>query len=87
MHEEAVWRDLLGKIDEVARAQAPRRVTRVRLWVGALCHLSEAHLRSDWDRRTRGTLAESSDLEIVVSKDLHDPRAQGLVITSLDVDG
>jgi len=86
MHEQAMYRDLLRKIAEVSAAEKVRRVTRVRLWVGALSHLTEPNLREQWPHVTRGTVAEGALLEVEVSSDPGDPRAQGIVLSSLDVE-
>lgn len=85
MHEQAMYRDLLRKVAEVAHDEKAHRVTRVRLWVGALSHLTEPQLRAQWPEVTRGTVAEGAFLEVVVSADPDDPRAQAVVLTSLDV--
>ncbi len=87
MHEEVLLRDLVQKVEEVTRAQGALRVTRVRLWVGALSHFSEGALRSRWPGAVQGTPAEASCLEVEVSEDPNDPRATGLLLVSLDVEG
>jgi hydrogenase nickel incorporation protein HypA/HybF len=83
MHEKAVLRDLLRKVDELARTNGFARLTHVRLWVGALSHFSEASLREHWRDAVPGTVAEGARLEIEVSEDRTDPRAQGVVLVSL----
>ncbi len=85
MHEQAMFRDLLRKVTEVAQAEGAPHITRIRLWVGALSHLTAAHLQADWAPMTQGTVAEGAGLEVTVSSDLNDPRAQGVVLMSLDV--
>ncbi len=85
MHEQALVNDLLRRIEEVAKTENARRITHVRLWVGALSHVTGDWLRTEWPRVTEGTRAEGSVLEVEVSRDLDDPRAQAVVLTSLDV--
>lgn len=85
MHEEALLRDLLRKVEELARANGARHVGGIRLWVGALAHLSEPQVRERWDLLTRGTVAEGARLVVELSDDLGDPRATGVVLKSLDV--
>lgn len=85
MHEEVLLQDLVRKVDEVARQDPSARVTRVRVWIGALSHLSEAFLRESWPRVTAGTAADASQLVIEVSRDVHHPRADSVVLVSLDV--
>jgi hydrogenase nickel incorporation protein HypA/HybF len=86
MHEQALLDDLVRKVEDVARIERLERITRVRVWVGALSHLSCSHLNSEWPRASRGTRAEGSTLETELSTDLDDPRAQSVVLLSLSVD-
>ena len=71
---------------EVTGREGVPRVARVRLWVGALSHVSEEQLRREWPRVAEGTPAQSAALEVTSSRDMNDPRAQGLVLVSLDVE-
>jgi Zn finger protein HypA/HybF involved in hydrogenase expression len=87
MHEQAMLEDLIRKVGEVSRTEGAGRVKRVRLWVGALSHLTGAELQEHWSLVTQGTPAEGSVLEVVVSQDPGDPRAQGVVLTSVDLEG
>ena len=86
MHEEALLKDLRRKIEEIAAAQAARRITRIVLWVGALSHFTEEHLREDWSRVVSGTPAEGAALEVECSNDLNDPRAQKVVLVRVGVE-
>ncbi|HTT15327.1 MAG TPA: hydrogenase maturation nickel metallochaperone HypA [Thermoplasmata archaeon] len=85
MHEEAVLRDLVDRVSAIAREAGAGRVTRVRVWIGAFSHLTEATLRDRWPTATDGTAAGGSALEVEVSTDARDPRAQAVVLRSVDV--
>ncbi len=85
MHEEALFRDLRTKMIAIAEVERAPRIARVRLWVGALAHLNEVRLRDAWPEVVRGTPAEGSRLEVEMSDDPEDPRAQGIVLASVDV--
>lgn len=82
MHESALLRDLRRQV--LATADG-RPVTRVRLWVGALSHVTEPMLQEHWAELVDGTPASGATLDVEVSADLDDPRAQGVVLRSLDV--
>jgi len=86
MHEEALLRDLRRKIQEVARTEGDAPIRRVRLWVGALAHVTPATLRVRWPEVVAGTPAEGGRLEIDVSDDPSDPAAQGIRLVELAVD-
>jgi hydrogenase nickel incorporation protein HypA/HybF len=86
MHEEALLRDIVRKIDQVARAQGARRVRGVTVWIGGLSHLTEAAFRARFPIAAEGTPAEGATVRIEQSHDVSDPRAQGVVLVSVDVD-
>ena len=87
MHEESLLRDLVRRVDDVARAHGAARVTCVRLWVGALSHLAGTDLGPRWALATEGTLAAGSRLDLTVSDDPHDPRAASVMLESIDTSG
>ncbi len=85
MHEEALLRDIVAKVDEVARRGGGRPVTRIRLRVGALSHLTAAWLVERWPLAARGTLGEGAVVEVSSSSDPTDPQAQSVLVESIDV--
>jgi hydrogenase nickel incorporation protein HypA/HybF len=85
MHERAVMDDLMAKIIGVADAEGGVRVTRIRVWLGALSHFTPEHFREHFDAAARGTLAEGAAVEATLDDDLSDPRAQGVVLESVVV--
>ena len=86
MHEMSLMADLMRKIDTVAQEQEARRVTRVTVTLGALSHLSAAHFREHFEHAARGTISENAELDITVSSDTRDPRAQDIWLHSVDVE-
>jgi hydrogenase nickel incorporation protein HypA/HybF len=85
MHEEAMLRDVVRKAEEVARAQGPARVTRVRLWVGARSHLGGPELKDRWANAVKGTALSGADIEVETSRDASDPNSGRVILRSLDV--
>jgi hydrogenase nickel incorporation protein HypA/HybF len=86
MHETALVRDIVRRIDDLARATNARRVTGAKVWLGALSHLSPEHLREHFAAEARDTLAVGAVLDIEVSDDLDDPHAQQVQLQSVDLD-
>ncbi len=86
MHEEALVRDLHRKLRELSDAAGSASITRVRLRIGALSHLSEGSVRERWAEIVRGTGAAGAQLEIELSRDPDDPRADGLVLVDVGVE-
>jgi hydrogenase nickel incorporation protein HypA/HybF len=86
VHEEAVLRDLVRKVSEVAGAYPGKRVQRIQLWVGALSHITGAQLTDRWPVAAARTAAEHARVDVSTSTDLADPRAQGVVLLSVDLE-
>jgi hydrogenase nickel incorporation protein HypA/HybF len=77
--------DLMRTIESQARAEGARRVTRIRVRLGALSHFSPAHFREHFEDASRGTLAAGAEVIAEVRVDPTEPEAQGVVLESIDV--
>jgi hydrogenase nickel incorporation protein HypA/HybF len=86
MHELSLMADLMRKIEVIAREQNARRVTRIKVTLGALSHLSAAHFREHFEHAARGTISQDAELEVNVATDARDPRAQDIMLESVEVE-
>lgn len=86
MHEQALMRDVMRKIEEVASSGGATRVTRVRVRLGALSHFTPDHFREHFAEVSPGTLAEGAEVDVLTDDDITDPRARDVVLESIDVD-
>ncbi|HUU71025.1 MAG TPA: hydrogenase maturation nickel metallochaperone HypA [Burkholderiales bacterium] len=86
MHEASLMRSLMRKIDSLANAEGATRVTTVRVWLGALSHMSARHFQEHFEQASRATLADGASLEIEESTDIDDPNAQDLLLRSIEVE-
>jgi hydrogenase nickel incorporation protein HypA/HybF len=86
VHERTLMRDVLRKIDEVARAGGAARVTRVTVRLGALSHFTPEHFREHFADAARGTRAEGAEIDAVFGQDIVDPNATGVVVESVEVE-
>ena len=86
MHETALVRDVVRRIEDVARATGARRITGAKIWLGALSHLSADHFREHYAIEAQGSIAAGASLAIKVSHDLGDPNAQNVRLESVDFD-
>ena len=86
MHETALVRDVVHRIEDLARSTGARRVTGARVWLGALSHLSPNHFRDHFIIEARGTLAAAAALEIEESNDPDHPEALHVRLESVDLD-
>ena len=86
MHEASLMRDLMGQIGKIAEAENARRVISVRIWLGALSHMSREHFAEHFDEAAEGSLAEGADLKITLSEDTEDPKAQEIILEGLELE-
>jgi hydrogenase nickel incorporation protein HypA/HybF len=86
MHERALMRSVLARVEAVARDEGAARVTRVTVRLGALSHFTPRHFREHFEDAARGTLAEAAEVDALASDDLGDPYAADVVIESVEVE-
>ncbi len=86
MHEAALVRDIVHRIADLARSTGARRITRAKVWLGALSHCSAEHFREHFAIEAHSTPAAQTMLEIAVSDDPDDPHAQHIRLESVDLD-
>ncbi len=86
MHELSMLAALMRKLDSVSREHRNARIAAVQVRLGALSHISAAHFREHFQESARGTCAEGAKLEIETAADLTDPRAQDILLESVEVE-
>ena len=78
--------DLVREVQSVATAQRARRVTRIRVRLGALSHFTPAHFREHFEDATRGTLAEGAQIDAELRTDPTSDDATGVVLESVELE-
>jgi hydrogenase nickel incorporation protein HypA/HybF len=86
MHETALVRDIIHRIEDLAHATGTRRVTGAKIWLGALSHLSADHFREHFAIEARDTCMDGASLDVEVSDNPDDPHAQHIRLLSIDLD-
>jgi hydrogenase nickel incorporation protein HypA/HybF len=86
VHEQTLVRDVLSRIDELARAEGATRVTRVRVRLGALSHVTPAHFGEHFADAAHGTLAEGATVDAEVVGDARSARAHEVVLESIEIE-
>jgi hydrogenase nickel incorporation protein HypA/HybF len=86
MHETALVRDVVRRIDQIARAAGAPRVAGAKIWLGALSHLSIDHFREHFSIEACDTLAAGAALQIDISADPNHPDAQHVRLESVELD-
>ncbi len=56
------------------------------MWLGALSHMSPGHFAEHFEDSSRGTIAEGAEVACRVSDDIHDPRANEVVLEGVEVE-
>jgi hydrogenase nickel incorporation protein HypA/HybF len=86
MHERALMRDVLARVEEAARTERASRVTGVRVRLGALSHFTPEHFREHFEDAARGTVAEGAAVVAVVEGDIAHPHASDVLLESVEVE-
>ena len=86
MHERALIRDVVAKVEAVARAEGAVRVTRVGVRLGALSHFTPGHFRDHFADAAQGTVADGAEVDAVVDGDVAAARAQDVTVETVEVE-
>jgi len=86
VHERALMRDVLARVEEAARTEGATRVTRVDVRLGALSHFTPAHFLEHFEDAARGTIAEGAAVVAAVETDIAHPHASDFVVESVEVE-
>ncbi|MCI0446035.1 hydrogenase maturation nickel metallochaperone HypA [bacterium] len=86
MHELSLIADLMRKVLSIAHEQNALKVTRVKVQLGALSHISSSHFREHFANASKTTIAEMAELDIEILTDMDSPDAQSISLKSIDVE-
>jgi len=86
MHEMSLIKNLLEKIEGVARENGAQKIFGVKVQLGALCHMSASHFKEHFDEEAQGTIAANATLDIDIKTDESDPHAQDIILLSVEVE-
>jgi hydrogenase nickel incorporation protein HypA/HybF len=86
MHEQAVMRDLVGRINDLASAERATAVTRIEVRLGALSHFTPEHFREHFGDAARGTRAEGATVDATLCDDATAPDAAGVVLETVELE-
>jgi hydrogenase nickel incorporation protein HypA/HybF len=84
-HELATIRDLVAKVEQIARENDAARVVRIKVRLGALSHFTPEHFEEHWVDAAAGTIAEGCKIESEFCEDIQDPNAQGVVLEDVEI--
>jgi hydrogenase nickel incorporation protein HypA/HybF len=79
-------KDLMRKIESIARENNAEKVIAVKVKLGALSHISAGHFREHFDEAAAGTVAAGAMLDVEESSDETDPFAQEILLDSVEVE-
>ena len=85
MHEARVVRQIVERIDDVARSEHADHVDRVRIEIGALSHITPESLSGQFELLAVHSPAEGATLDISRSENEHDPNAHDIRLVSITV--
>ena len=85
MHELSMIKDLIHKIEEIAKNEKATQIDCVRVKLGALAHCSPEHFQEHYEEASLGSIAHGAKLDIELLSDESDPNAQVIRLESVDV--
>jgi hydrogenase nickel incorporation protein HypA/HybF len=86
MHEKHLTEMLVRTVEAIALAEGGRRVTGIRVQLGALSHFTPEHFREHFAVAAAGTLAEGAEIEAEPNTDPTDPAAQNVLLEAVEVE-
>jgi hydrogenase nickel incorporation protein HypA/HybF len=86
VHDQALMRDLMGRIVELAEDEGATGVTRITVRLGALSHFTPEHFLQHFEDAARGTLAEGAAVDATLDGDTTGLNAQGVVLESVELE-
>lgn len=86
MHEVKLVQDLIAKVATEAQKHRAVEVLTIEVWRGALCHCTVDQLADLFVELSEGTVAEGAHLLVHESDDPDDPRANDLLLVSVEME-
>lgn len=86
MHEASLMRSLMRQIETIATDEGAARVTGVKVWCGALSHMTAGHFAEHFNQAAAGSIAEGATLNVTISDDIANEHAQDILLESIDVE-
>jgi hydrogenase nickel incorporation protein HypA/HybF len=86
MHDQALMRDLMGRIVGLAEDEGATGVTRIAVRLGALSHLTPEHFLQHFEDAARGTVAEGAAVEATLDDNTAGVNAQGVLLESVELE-
>lgn len=85
MHEASLMQNLMRQIEEIAARESAAKVTGVKVWCGAFSHMTEGHFAEHFNQAAAGSIVDGATLDVTISDDITDDRAQDILLESIDV--
>jgi hydrogenase nickel incorporation protein HypA/HybF len=86
VHEKHLTEDVVHKLESLAIAEGGRRVTRIRVRLGALSHFTPDHFREHFADAAAGTLADGAVVEAELASDPAAPGAQDVLVETVELE-
>ena len=86
MHETSLMNNLMRQIKLLATENDAKRVSGIKVKLGALTHFSKDHFKEHFEIAAKGSIAEGADLEVELLSDENDPNAQDIFLDEMEID-
>lgn len=85
MHELSLLNNLMTKIDALAHENNCTEISAVKVWIGALAHISADHFREHFEHAAKGSVVENAQLSVELSTDQQHENAADILLLSVDI--
>ena len=86
MHEMSLMSNLLSQIESLAMENNAKRVSFIKVKLGALTHFSKDHFIEHFEIAAKNSIAEGADLDVELLSDKNDSNAQDILLDMIEID-
>jgi len=86
MHEQALMRDVMRKVEQVAVDGGAVRVVRISVRLGPLSHFTPEHFREHFVDASRGTIAEGAEVDAAIDGEITGELARDVVLEDVEIE-
>jgi hydrogenase nickel incorporation protein HypA/HybF len=86
VHEKHLTEALVRELEALAGAEGGRRVTRIRVRLGALSHFTPDSFREHFAAAAAGTLVEGAEVQAELGDDPTAPGAQDVLLETVELE-
>lgn len=85
MHEMHLMKNIIQKLEQVSRAHQAEKVVSLKVWLGALSHLTPEHFLEHFEYESKNTHVEGALVSFEISNDVEHPDSMEVKILEVEI--